>query len=50
MYTDTGYFRFEEVGAGQTYVFSVRHKEYQFTPQVLTVYEEISELNFTAEN
>ncbi len=45
-----GYFRFDEVEVGQTYVFSVRHKFYQFTPQVLTVMEEISELNFTAEN
>ena len=45
-----GYFRFDEIEVGQTYVFSVRHKFYQFTPQVLTVNEEISKLNFTAIN
>lgn len=44
-----GYFRFDEVQAGETYVFTVRHKQYQFTPQVLTVNEELADLNFIAE-
>jgi hypothetical protein len=45
-----GYYRFTEVPAGETCVFSVRHKEYQFAPQVLTITDNIGELNFTAEN
>ena len=44
-----GYFRFEEVEVGVTYVFSVNSKRFQFTPQTVTVTEELSELNFTAQ-
>jgi plastocyanin domain-containing protein len=44
-----GYYRFDEVEAGQTYIFSVRSKRYQFTPQVVTVMEDLSDLNFTAQ-
>jgi uncharacterized delta-60 repeat protein len=44
-----GYFRFDDVQAGETYVFSVVVKGYQFAPQAVTVNEELSELNFTAQ-
>ncbi len=44
-----GYYRLTDVAAGETYIFSVSHKRYFFLPQVLTVTEEISELNFVAE-
>jgi hypothetical protein len=44
-----GYFRFDDVRAGETYVVSVVSKRYQFSPQVITVNEELSELNFTAQ-
>ncbi|HEX8248916.1 MAG TPA: carboxypeptidase regulatory-like domain-containing protein [Pyrinomonadaceae bacterium] len=44
-----GYFRFDSVQAGETYVFSVVAKGYQFAPQVVTVNEELPELNFTAQ-
>ena len=44
-----GYYRFNEVPVGQTYVISVRHKIYQFNSQVITVFEEIQDANFTAE-
>ncbi|HVF47658.1 MAG TPA: LamG-like jellyroll fold domain-containing protein [Pyrinomonadaceae bacterium] len=44
-----GYFRFDEVEAGQTYIFTVTHKRYQFAPQVVSVPEEMTELNFTAQ-
>ena len=44
-----GYFRFEEVEVGRTYIFSVASKRFQFTPQIITVTEEIAEMNFTAE-
>ena len=43
-----GYYRFEDVQVGETYVFSVFSKHHQFNPQVLTVNEEIESLNFTA--
>lgn len=41
-----GYFRFEEVEAGQTYVVGVASKLYQFAPQAVTVAEDVSDLNF----
>ena len=43
-----GYFRFDAVPAGETYVVSVVSKRYQFAAQVVTINEELSELNFTA--
>lgn len=45
-----GYFRFEEVSAGETYVINVRHKSYQFSQptQVLFVSENLLDINFTA--
>jgi hypothetical protein len=45
-----GYFRFEDVEAGGTYIFNVQSKSFQFTPQVVSVTDDISELNFTAIN
>ena len=44
-----GYYRFEEVGVGQTYVFNVSSKRYTFAPQVVSLTEEIGNLNFTAQ-
>jgi Carboxypeptidase regulatory-like domain len=43
-----GYFRFEDVEAGGTYIFNVQSKSFQFTPQVVSVTDDLSELNFTA--
>ncbi|MDQ4120700.1 MAG: carboxypeptidase regulatory-like domain-containing protein [Acidobacteriota bacterium] len=45
-----GYFRFESTEVGQTYIFSVFSKNYQFAPQVITVNEEIIDLNLTAQD
>lgn len=42
--TAFGYFRFEDVEAGQTYVLTVNSKRFQFTPQVLSVNEEMTGL------
>jgi CSLREA domain-containing protein len=42
-----GYYHFTDVQAGATYVFSVSSKQYSFSPQVVTVYEEMTDLNFT---
>lgn len=44
-----GYFRFEEVESGATYVFNVTAKNYVFLTRVVTVTEQIDELNFAAE-
>jgi subtilisin len=45
-----GYFRFTDVAAGATYVFEVRHKRFSFAPQVVAVYEDLTDgLEFVAE-
>lgn len=43
-----GYYRFNEVAAGETYTMSVRHKLYVFTPQIQTINDEASEIIFVA--
>ncbi len=43
-----GYFRFEEVEVGQSYVFTIRHKLYQFEPRLITLNEDVGEIIFTA--
>jgi len=43
-----GFYRFDEIPVGATYVLSVSHKRYQFSPQILTVTEDVAELNFIA--
>lgn len=43
-----GYFHFENVAAGQTCVFQINSKRYTFAPQVLTITDNVTELNFTA--
>lgn len=45
-----GYFRFEDVAAGETYIVQVVSKRYFFTPQVLSVSEDITNLTLTAQN
>ena len=46
-----GYYRFNEIPVGETYILSVFSKRFTFanSTQVVTVTEEIMELNFTAE-
>ncbi len=43
-----GYYRFAEVGVGQTVVISVISKRFQFAPQVIFITEAMSGLDFTA--
>jgi hypothetical protein len=43
-----GYYSFDEVDVGETYVFNVRSKLYTFAPRAVTVNEEMT-LDFTAE-
>lgn len=42
-----GFYRFNAVEVGQTYIFSVVSKRYQFAPQVITVNQETENLNFS---
>ena len=45
-----GYFRFDDVEAGQTYIISVTSKRYQFAnpAQLISVANEITDLMFNA--
>lgn len=43
-----GYYLFEEVQAGAAYIFQVNAKRYVFAPQVITVNEEITDLDFVS--
>ena len=44
-----GYFQFEDVEVGQTVLVTVRARLYTYTPRVVTVAEEIADLNFAPE-
>lgn len=44
-----GYFTLSDVAAGSTYVVNVSAKKYTFAPQVVSVTDNISGLNFTAQ-
>lgn len=44
-----GYYRFDDVQAGEMYVVSVTSKRYQFTPHVVSVTNEITGLDFVAD-
>jgi CSLREA domain-containing protein len=44
-----GYFVFDEVATNQTYTVSVVSKQYQFAPQMITVTDNVTNLNFTAQ-
>lgn len=41
-----GYFSLNDVPIGETYIIEVVHKRYLFSPQVITVSDEIVDLNF----
>jgi len=43
-----GFYRFAEVPVGETYIFSVTHKQYKFEPRFLSVTEEERSVNFVA--
>ncbi len=44
-----GYYRFNDIAAGQTVIIRISSKRYQFAPQIVSVTEDIGELNFFAE-
>ncbi|MEP6903944.1 MAG: LamG-like jellyroll fold domain-containing protein [Actinomycetota bacterium] len=45
-----GFYRFDEIPAGESYVVSAAHKHYQFAPltQVVVVNDAVSDIDFTA--
>lgn len=45
-----GYFRFTDVAAGNVCIFTVESKRFHFTPQVLFVGEDLTELIFNADS
>ena len=45
-----GYYNFTEVEVGRTYVLTVRSKTHTFSPQVITVADAITKLDFIAQN
>jgi len=46
--TSFGYFRFTDVASGEVVVLSITSKSYTFAPQVVTIFEDISDLTFIA--
>ena len=44
-----GYFEFDDVEAGQTYLLAAQAKRYSFSPQVLSVQDDVVDLVLTAE-
>ncbi len=43
-----GYYRFQDVPAGEIYIIEARHKLYSFAPQIINLTEDFGELNFTS--
>lgn len=50
MTSSFGYFKFDEVSAGETYIVSVISRRYQFATQAVFVGDQIVNLDFTALN
>jgi hypothetical protein len=44
-----GYYRFDEVAAGETYVLSVSSKRYQFEPRTVNVNDNLTDVDFVAQ-
>ena len=44
-----GYYRFDDIEAGQTVVISVRSRRFQFTPRSVSVQDELADVDFIAE-
>ena len=45
-----GYYRFEDIAAGETYVVSIQSRRYQFTPQIVNVASQIENLDFIGQS
>jgi hypothetical protein len=44
-----GYYTFTDLAAGETYIFNVFSKRYQFDPKVISLTEDLSEIDFAAQ-
>jgi hypothetical protein len=44
-----GYYTLKDIAAGESYIFNVYSKRYQFNTQVITLTEDLDGLNFTAQ-
>jgi hypothetical protein len=44
-----GYYTFRELAAGETYIFNVYSKRYRFDSKVISLTEDLAELDFTAQ-
>lgn len=44
-----GAFRFDDVEAGAVYIITVNSRRYTFAPQVISVMENLADINFTAQ-
>ncbi len=44
-----GFYHFENVAVGETYIFQASSKEHSFSPQIVTVNDEIKNLNFLSQ-
>jgi len=44
-----GYYTFTDLAAGETFIFNVFSKRYQFNPKVINLTEDLSEIDFTAQ-
>jgi hypothetical protein len=44
-----GYYRFDDVRVGETYVLDVTAKRYQFTPRTVSVLDELTDVDFIAQ-
>lgn len=44
-----GYYTFTDLAVGETYIFNVFSKRYQFDPKVINLTEDLSEVDFTAQ-
>jgi hypothetical protein len=47
--TTFGYYKFEDVRVGETYVLAVNSKRYVFTPRTVQVFDEVTGLDITAD-
>lgn len=47
--TSFGYYRFDDIEAGQTVVLQVSARRYSFAPQLVAVNEVLTNVNFTAQ-
>ncbi|HMS40722.1 MAG TPA: hypothetical protein PKE69_10880, partial [Pyrinomonadaceae bacterium] len=45
-----GYYRFDEIEVGQTVIINVNSKQFQFSPQAVSVQDNLDDLNFIALN